>query len=56
MQSDKKRECTKRHLSKMERINIWCKPEEKEAIKADAAKAGKSLQAYIMDALEQVRE
>lgn len=46
-----KKECDARHIAKLDQIKIQPYKEEGAQIRAAAAAAGQSLQAYILDAV-----
>lgn len=46
----------KKYMDKLERIYIWCTPEEKKEIDRKAREAGKSINAYCKDIILGISE
>lgn len=47
-----KKEANKRYMDKQSRITIWCSSDFKEKIEKQAAKSGKSVNAFLKNLIE----
>lgn len=50
--NDAKKASNKRYMDKLQRLYVWCTPEEKGRITEAAAESGQSVNAYIKQAIE----